>query len=90
MTRVLLIAASLALPFVLYGVYAWWVHLKAEEAKTAGKVWSDAPWTWLIVTSVVLFIVAVIGYGLAPGEKSSGAYVPPRTVDGKVAPAEVK
>ncbi|MSP51201.1 MAG: hypothetical protein EXQ91_02230 [Alphaproteobacteria bacterium] len=90
MLRISLIIFAVVLPLFFYGLYIWWVNLKSKEAAAAGIVWSDAPWTLLISASLVCVIVILIGYGLATGEDPGGKYVPPRIVDGKIVPAEIK
>jgi hypothetical protein len=91
-SRKLLYIIPIVLPFLLYGLYAWWARRKTRLVAGDGgvdDVWDDAPWVWLVGSAVVLFIAALIATALLTGESIEGTYTPPHVVDGKVVPGEV-
>ena len=92
MSRKLLYILLIILPFLLYGIYAWWAKRQARRAGTGGDegVWNDAPWVRLASAGILLFIIALVMTALLGGESTEGTYVPPRVIDGEIAPGEVK
>ena len=92
MSRKLLYILPIILPFFLYGLYAWRAKRQARRAGTDANeaVWNNAPWVRLASAGILLFIIALVMTALLGGESTEGTYVPPRVIDGKIAPGEVK
>ena len=70
MSRKLLYILPIVLPFLLYGLYAWWAKRKALRAgiEDGGEevqgIWHDAPWAWLGIVALLLFIATLIATAL--------------------------
>lgn len=79
--RLLLQALLILVPFVIYGL--WLYFLKRGEVRG----WNTAPWFWLTVCGLALFGASFLVIGVADDGLGGGRYVPPRLIDGKVAPA---
>ena len=91
MGRKILYLVPLVLPFVLYGLYAWWARRQARQSGASGAaVWDEAPWVRLASAGIVLFIIALVVAALLGGDSVEGTYVPPHMVDGKIVPGEVR
>lgn len=91
MSRKFLYILPLVLPFVLYGLYAWWARRQARRAGVGGAaVWEDAPWMRLASAGILLFIAALVATALLGGDSIEGTYVAPHMVDGKIVPGEVR
>ncbi len=77
------------LPFLLpFALYVLW--LAASGRKAAASGWRAAPWAWLAAGGLILVILSFIAVALFSGHEAGGTYVPPRYLDGKVAPAETR
>ena len=96
MSRKLLYILPIVLPFLLYGLYAWWAKRKALRAgiEDGGEevqgIWHDAPWAWLGIVALLLFIATLIATALLTGSGTDGTYVPPHVIDGKIVPGKVE
>jgi len=89
--KLLYVVVPVVLPFVLYGMYAWLARRSVRGAgKPGGSIWQGAPWYWLGVSAAGLFIVSLVTLALLSGEDPGGTYIPPRMIDGAIAPAEVR
>ena len=88
--KLLLYILPFVLPFVLYGLYTWIARLRAAATGRPAVALQDTPWLWLIAAGVALFIVTLIAFSLLSGGDIEGTYVPPRLIDGDIAPAEIQ
>ncbi len=83
MIRTLVIRACLfALPFALYALY-----LMLPRAPAPAR---EHPWTRLAAAGLALVALSFLVWGLTEGEPTSGVYVAPHVVDGKVVPGHVE
>lgn len=83
MSRFLLHAAVLLLPFLLYGVYLWRVKRSGRDGPAV------TPWFWLVLSGLILMGVS-FGVVSLMGEHGGGTYVPARMQDGRIVPGEVR
>ena len=89
--KLLHLVVPFVLPFVLYGTYAWLARCSARRAgKASASTEKGVPWFWLGVSATGLFIVSLVTLALLSGEDPGGTYLPPRMIDGTIAPAEVR
>ena len=89
--KLLHLVVPIVLPFVLYGVYAWLTRRGVRAAgKAGGSTRAGVPWYWLGVSATGLLIVSLVALALLSGEDPGGTYLPPRMIDGAIAPAEVR
>lgn len=86
MRRILYQILPFLLPFVIYGL---WVFFVRRKTKAGGGVWDDAPWTWLFGAGLAVMVATLFGVALLSGSEPGGAYQPPRVEDGKVVPGHV-
>jgi hypothetical protein len=61
MGRLLEIVIAILLPLLIYAVY---LALQRHRARLAGEgrlpVWADAPWTWIVIVMLLLFVVQLV------------------------------
>jgi hypothetical protein len=85
MTRVVLERLVLfVVPFVGYALYL--LLLQLFPPRPARR----HPWTILFIAGLALFAVSFIVWGITDGEPTTGTYVAPHLVNGKVVPGYVK
>ena len=85
MTRIVLERLVLfVVPFILYGGYLLLLQLFPP-----GPV-RRHPWTILVIAGLSLFAASFIVWGITEGEPTTGTYVAPHLVNGKVVPGYVK
>jgi hypothetical protein len=72
-----------ALPFIAYGAYLAVLRLWPPGPPRAH------PWTWLFAAGLALFAASFIVWGITEGEPTTGTYVAPHVVNGKVVPGYV-
>ena len=85
MTRIVLERLVLfVVPFILYGGYLLLLRLFPPQPARSH------PWTILVIAGLSLFALSFIVWGLAGGEPTTGTYVAPHVVNGKVVPGYVK
>lgn len=72
-----------ALPFALFAAYVWLFRRRLQMPKP------DTPWFWLTGAGLLLVIASFFYTGLTEGEPTTGVYVAPQYVDGKIVPAHV-
>lgn len=70
------------LPFVAYAIY-W---LLAKRAAARGKIWTDAPWYWLVASGLVLMIAALGASAFWGGAPPGSTYIPAQVKDGQIIP----
>jgi hypothetical protein len=82
----------LLLPVVGYAIWLHFARRKAAQLATGAlPAWQNAPWTWLVVSGVLLATLSVVGLGLLGGTPpGAGTYVPPRYVDGEIVPGHTE
>lgn len=89
MMRYLLPVILVATPLISYIA---WYHLArqkmARDAEGTLPRWQDAPWTWIVLGTAGLMILALVVLGLV-GADPQGVYVPARYEDGAVVPGYV-
>ena len=84
MTRIVLtIAVPLILPSVLY--LLWF----RATGRVAVNGIATLPWSWLIVTGVVLTALTLVVVSVHYGNSPQGSYVPPRVEGDRVVPGHV-
>ncbi|HSZ12004.1 MAG TPA: DUF6111 family protein [Rhizomicrobium sp.] len=84
MTRVLAIRALLfAVPFAIYGLYLILLRYRKVERP-------ETPWPQLFVAGLALVAASFVYLGLTEGETTSGHYVAPKVVDGRIVPGHVE
>ena len=88
--KLLLYILPFVLPFVLYGLYTWIARLRAAATGRPAVALEETPWLWLIAAGVGLFVVTLVAFSLLTGGDIAGTYVPPRMIDGEIAPAEIQ
>ena len=88
--KLLLYILPFVLPFVLYGLYTWIARLRAAATGRPVVALEETPWLWLIAAGVGLFVVTLVAFSLFTGSGIEGTYVPPRMIDGEIAPAEIQ
>ncbi|MBL6938602.1 MAG: hypothetical protein ISS15_10305 [Alphaproteobacteria bacterium] len=74
-----------ALPFIAYGAYL--LVLRFAPTPPPGK--RQHPWSWLFIAGLALFAASFIVWGFTEGEPTTGTYVAPHVVNGKVVPGYV-
>ncbi|HTP76682.1 MAG TPA: DUF6111 family protein [Rhizomicrobium sp.] len=86
MTRIILERLLLfAVPFLLYGAYL--LLLRLRPASGAAQ---STPWTMLFIAGLSLFALSFVVWGLNEGEPTTGRYVAPHLVNGKIVPGYVQ
>jgi hypothetical protein len=84
-TRILAtVLVPLLVPTVLY--FLW---LAARRRIVFAAVNWYAAWPWLLGSGVALTAVTLVIVSLGYGSAPEGRYVPPRVIDGKVAPGHM-
>jgi hypothetical protein len=76
-----------AVPFVLYGGYLLLLRLAPAPATATGT--RRHPWTLLIIAGLSLFALSFVIWGFTEGEPTTGTYVAPHVVNGKIVPGYV-
>ncbi|MBV9540260.1 MAG: hypothetical protein JO167_03250 [Alphaproteobacteria bacterium] len=85
MTRVLLERLLLfAVPFAVYGVYLLLMRFFPSTPQRRH------PWTWLFVAGLALFAASFLVWRFTDTEPTTGLYVAPHVVNGKIVPGYVK
>ncbi|TDQ84013.1 hypothetical protein A8950_0559 [Dongia mobilis] len=79
MRAFLTIFIPLLLPSAIY-----WLYLNIRQRQ--GLPFREVPWTWLGGAGIFLAMAALIVTWYADAEPTSGRYVPPQVIDGKVVP----
>jgi len=86
MTRIILERLLLfAVPFVLYACYL--LLLRLAPAPVPGV--RRHPWTLLVIAGLSLFALSFVVWGITEGEPTTGTYVAPHVVNGKIVPGYV-
>jgi hypothetical protein len=86
MTRIILERLLLfAVPFALYGLYVLLMQTRPPAAAAP-----RTPWTMLFIAGLSLFALSFIVWGFTEGEPTTGRYVAPHLVNGKVVPGYVQ
>ncbi len=49
-------------------------------------LWSQGPWPWVLVGTLILFIIGLISFATLNGVEPGQTYVPPTMVDGEIVP----
>lgn len=84
MTRIVLtIVVPLILPTVLY--LLWF----RATGRVAVNGFGALPWTWLVVSGVVLTTLTLVVVSVHYGNSPQGSYVPPRAEGNRVVPGHV-
>ena len=85
MTRIILERLVLfVVPFAIYGGYLLLQQLFPPRPTR------NHPWTILFIAGLSLFAVSFIVWGFTDGDPTTGTYVAPHLVNGKVVPGYVK
>ncbi|HYC14063.1 MAG TPA: DUF6111 family protein [Stellaceae bacterium] len=88
MIRVLLtIVLPLLLPTLLY--LLWVLTMRRDSLAAGAQPLRDLPLVWLAVAGAVLVALVLVVASVRFGGGSTGVYVPPTTVDGKIVPGHV-
>ncbi len=84
MTRSLLERVLLfAVPFLLYGAYLMLLRLRPRVVRPA------TPWIWLVAAGLALVALSFLVLGFLEGEPTTGLYVAPHVVNGRIVPGYV-
>jgi hypothetical protein len=75
----------IALPFITYGAYL--LVLRFLPAPPPGS--RSHPWSWLFIAGLALFAASFVVWGITEGEPTTGTYIAPHLVNGKVVPGYV-
>ncbi len=85
---------SYLLPLLLpFAAYALWLSLVRWRARRAGgeqPAWSDAPFTWLAIASVLLVAAGFFVLGFIGGAPPGSVYVPPHMENGVIVPGRAE
>ncbi len=87
MLRILFINALMfLLPFVVYGAYFYLMR------KDSGKLnyWSEVPLLWLLGTSTLLVVAAMVTLVSFSGGDPDGKYISPRLENGVIQPGRIE
>lgn len=85
MTRTILERLLLfAVPFLVYGAYLLLMRLRPPMPARAH------PWTLLFIAGLSLFALSFVVWSLTGGEPTTGTYVAPHVVNGKIVPGYVE
>lgn len=75
------------LPFIGYLVYV----LLTRRAEKRGKIWTEAPWYWLVAGGFALSLASLVAAVFLSSEPPGGTYVPAQLgEDGEVIPGEIR
>ncbi len=74
-----------AVPFLLYGAYLLLLRLRPQAPTDRSH-----PWTLLFIAGLSLFALSFLVWGLTAGEPTTGTYVAPHMVNGKIVPGYVE
>jgi amino acid transporter len=84
MTRIVLERVALFLvPFLLFALYVWIFRKRLQLPRP------DTPWFWLTASGLVLVILSFLYAGFTEGEPTTGVYVAPQYVNGKIVPGHI-
>jgi hypothetical protein len=87
MTRTILERLLLfAVPFALYGGYLLLLRLVPAPPPDTRR----HPWTLLVIAGLSLFALSFVVWGFTEGEPTTGTYVAPHVVNGKIVPGYVE
>ncbi|HXC54816.1 MAG TPA: DUF6111 family protein [Rhizomicrobium sp.] len=85
MSRIVLERLGLfVVPFLLYGAYLMLLRLRPPPVAARSH-----PWTLLVIAGLSLFALSFIVWGITEGEPTTGTYVAPHVVNGKIVPGYV-
>ncbi|MGZ5998484.1 MAG: DUF6111 family protein [Rhizomicrobium sp.] len=86
MTRIILERMLLfVVPFALYGIYLLLMRMRPPQPST-----QSTPWTMLFIAGLSLFALSFVIWGFTEGEPTTGRYVAPHVVNGKIVPGYVQ
>ncbi|HUO88818.1 MAG TPA: DUF6111 family protein [Rhizomicrobium sp.] len=87
MTRAILERLLLfAVPFVFYAGYLLLLRLAPAPAPSARR----HPWSLLVIAGLLLVALSFVIWGFTEGEPTTGTYVAPHVVNGKIVPGYVE
>lgn len=85
MSRIILERLLLfGVPFIVYGGYLLLLRLWPPQPAR------PHPWTILFIAGLSLFALSFILWGITEGEPTTGTYVAPHVVNGRVVPGYVQ
>ena len=86
MSRIILERLLLfGVPFVVYGAYLMLLRLRPSSPTAPAT-----PWTILFIAGLSLFALSFIVWGITEGEPTTGTYVAPHVVNGRIVPGYVE
>jgi|TARA_Y100000588_G_scaffold211720_1_gene225833 hypothetical protein len=74
----------LALPVLIYLVWLFYAHKRAQKRGTQVNQLSDAPWLLIGLSGLTALIIGMIVLGLFTGEDIGGNYIPSHLENGEV------
>ena len=78
----------LLLPFAAYAIYIILARRRMAKHGGAAPSWETAPWVWLAIVGVALFIATLVGLALIDDGNIDEAYEPARIEDGRIVTPE--
>lgn len=77
------------IPFALYALWMIWRRTHAKRRDQAIPAWTEGPWGWTVLASLVLMVLSFLALGLG-NVPTDGTYYPAEMKDGKIVPGRIE